>query len=266
VIQFGATNFPVNNTVEEIETLARLGFDYVEICLDPPNAHYSHIEFLREEIVAVLDAYDIGIMCHLPTFVSIADLTDSIRKASVEETLGSLEAAAELEVTKVTIHPGAARGMGQHLPGLVKDLFYQSLNQIESRARDLGITLCMENLVYGENNLRKPDDFVDIFKTFPALKMTLDLGHANVQGPEVPAEFIKRFPDRIAHIHASQNLGKKDDHFPIGSDVGTVDYETVVRLLKAIGYDSTVTLEVFARDSDYLVSSRDYLSNLFKEI
>ena len=44
----------------------------------------------------MLADHRIGLVCHLPTFVSTADLTDSIREASIEEVLGSLDTAAEL--------------------------------------------------------------------------------------------------------------------------------------------------------------------------
>ncbi len=49
-----------------------------------------------------------------------------------------------------------------------------------------------------------------------------------------------------------------DDHMPLG--VGTVDWKKAVRLLKASGYDSTITLVVFCNDPDmqykYLDMSR----------
>lgn len=35
-MQFGAMNFPVIPVLEEIDTIARLGFDYLELAMDPP--------------------------------------------------------------------------------------------------------------------------------------------------------------------------------------------------------------------------------------
>ena len=87
--------------------------------------------------------------------------------------------------------------------------------------------------------------------------MTLDTGHANIgsKGADRALDFIKKFGNRIEHIHANDNMGKEDNHLPLG--VGTVDFQQVIAALKSIGYDRTVTLEVFSRDRDYLRLSRD---------
>lgn len=73
--------------------------------------------------------------------------------------------------------------------------------------------------------------------------------------------FIDRFAGRIGHIHASDNGGHGDDHLPIG--VGRIGFPEVVRELKRIGYDDTITLEIFAQDRDYLRISREKLDGMF---
>ena len=116
------------------------------------------------------------------------------------------------------------------------------------------------------NSLVDPDDFVEIFEMFPALKMTLDIGHANIgsKGGERVFGFIERFDDRIEHIHVSDNFGKEDSHLPVGT--GTVDFPKIINAIKGIGYDKTITLEVFSRDRDYLKLSRDKLVDLFASL
>jgi len=52
------------------------------------------------------------LVCHLPTFLSTADLTQSIRDASLHEILRSLETASELEAEKVVLHPSHIVGNG----------------------------------------------------------------------------------------------------------------------------------------------------------
>ena len=56
-------------------------------------------------------------------------------------------------------------------------------------------------------------------------------------------------------MHASDNFGKEDNHLPLGT--GTIDLRKIVQALKRIGYDGTVTFEVFSRDKDYLRISKD---------
>lgn len=63
--------------------------------------------------------------------------------------------------------------------------------------------------------------------------------------------------------HVSDNQGGHDDlHLPLG--VGRIGWPKIVRALKNVGYDGTITVEVFADDDDYLVMSRDKLRKLWE--
>jgi len=81
------------------------------------------------------------------------------------------------------------------------------------------------------------------------------LAHIKSKGSKKTLDFIERFYDRIGHIHANDNFGKEDNHLPIGT--GTIDFLKIIKALKQIGYDETVTFEVFSKDRDYLRISRE---------
>jgi sugar phosphate isomerase/epimerase len=93
--------------------------------------------------------------------------------------------------------------------------------------------------------------------------MTLDVAHAHIDGGKGRRlrEMLTRFGERIAHVHVSDNQGKRDDHLEIGK--GNIDFREVVRKLRAVRYDATITLEVFDRDRQALVTSRNRLSHFF---
>jgi hypothetical protein len=38
---YGAMNFPIRPILEELEAISGLGFDYLELAMDPPQAHYK---------------------------------------------------------------------------------------------------------------------------------------------------------------------------------------------------------------------------------
>ena len=86
--------------------------------------------------------------------------------------------------------------------------------------------------------------------------MTLDIGHGNIGSPRGKRliRLIEAFPDRIVHLHVSDNFGQRDDHLPIGS--GSVRFAKILKALKKTGYEGTVTFEVFTPDKEYLVLSR----------
>jgi sugar phosphate isomerase/epimerase len=260
---YGGMNFPIKPVLEEIEAIAKLGFDYLELAMDPPQAHYKMVEQQKEEILRALERYNMGLVCHLPSFLSTADLTDSLRETSLNEVLESLQVAADLRSLKVVLHPSYIRGLSLLVMDQARERAWMSLEATVEKADQLGLSLCIENMFPVTNSLVEPKHFVPVFEGFPSLKMTLDTGHAHIQskGNKRVFDFIKRFGNRIEHIHANDNFGKEDNHLPIGT--GTVDFPKITKALKGIGYDKTITLEVFSRDRDYLRISREKLAAMF---
>jgi sugar phosphate isomerase/epimerase len=263
---YGAMNFPVKPVLEELESLALLGFDFLELAMDPPAAHYAAIRDQKAELLAALDRHKLQLVCHLPTFVSLADLTDSIRQASLTEVLKALETAASLAVEKVVAHPAAISGMGVFVPELARRHAYESLAVIVSKASELGLSLCLENMFPRSRFGVEVVEFRNIFNRFPTLKLTLDTGHANIGSPrgKRTMRFIEAFAARIGHIHVSDNFGKEDNHLPIGS--GNIQFAKILTALKKSGYDGTVTFEVFAPDREYLRLSRQKFDQIWRSV
>jgi sugar phosphate isomerase/epimerase len=263
---YGAMNFPVRPILEELEDIARLGFDYLELTMDPPQAHYTMIRQQKEEILRELDRRKMKLACHLPTFVSTADLTDSLREASLKEVLESLRLAADLNAIKVVLHPSHIGGLGIFVMDRAKQHALRSLDAIVEMADRLGVVLCIENMFPRTHSLVNPEDFLEIFERFSTLGMTLDTGHAHIGGgePKRTLDFIERFSDRIQHVHVSDNFGKEDNHLPIGA--GTINFPKIVKALKGIGYDDTITFEVFSKDRDYLKISKRKFAAMFEQV
>ena len=262
-MQYGAMNFPIKPLADEMADIAALGFDYLELTMDPPCAHYSIIRQQMDSIVGDLDARSLKIICHLPTFVSIADLTDSLREASLREMFHSLEVAAELGSRKVVLHPGHIGGLGVYVKEAALARANDSMASIIGRAQALGLCVCLENMFPRCHAYFRPADFVEVLQRFPDLKLTLDTGHANIGNPDglQILEFIEKFGHRIGHLHVSDNYGKRDDHIPVGA--GTIDFLKIVKALKKCGYDDTATLEIFTEDRRLLKQSRDRFDHLF---
>jgi sugar phosphate isomerase/epimerase len=265
-MQYGAMNFPIKPVADELTEIAALDFDYLELTMDPPQAHYTTIQQQMGSILSVLRSQSMNIICHLPTFVSTADLTDSIREASLLEMFNSLEVAAELGSRKVVLHPGHIGGLGIYVRETALAHANNSLVAIIDRAQTLGLCVCLENMFPRCRAFFEPADFVDILQRFPDLRLTLDTGHANIDNPSGRRilEFIEKFGHRIGHLHVSDNFGERDDHIPLGA--GTIDFLKIVKALKKCGYDDTATLEIFSEDRRQLKKSRDRFDRLFREV
>jgi sugar phosphate isomerase/epimerase len=262
-MQYGAMNFPIKPVVDELEDIAAMGFDYLELAMDPPRAHYTIIRQHKNSVLKALNSHSMGVICHLPTFVSTADLTDSIREASLQEMLSSIEVAAELGAQKVVLHPGHIGGLGLYIKETAMALANASLAAIIVRAQTLGLCVCLENMFPKCRAFFEPGDFDDILNRFPDLMLTLDTGHANIdaRGAQRTLDFIEKFGSRIGHLHISDNSGKRDDHLPIGS--GVIDFLKIIHALKQCGYDGTATLEIFSEDRRELKKSRERFDEMF---
>ena len=263
---YGAMNFPVKPILKELEAISELGFDYLELTMDPPQAHYSIIHQQKKRLLKALDRKQMKLVCHLPTFVYTADLNHVLREASLNDVLKSLEVAAELGCLKAVLHPSYIVGLGIFVKDQARKYALESLEAIMEKADQLDLLLCLENLFPKTHSLVEPEDFAEIFVKFPNLKMTLDTGHAHIEDTEGKraVKFIERFPDRIDHIHVSDNFGEADNHLPVGA--GTVNFSEIIKALNGIRYDDTITLEVFSKDRDYLKMSRNKIAAMFATI
>lgn len=264
-MRYGAMNFPIKPVLHELAKIADLGFDYLELAMDPPQAHFTVLSEQTKALSAALKTHCLGLVCHLPTFVYMADLTESIRTASVNEMIHSMETASDLGAEKAVLHPCYINGLGPLVMDVSRAYAMDSLETVIGRADQLGLLLCFENMFQGYNSFFTPEEFQEVFDRFPSLGMTLDVAHANIGqigGGKNILRFINQFRDRICHVHASDNLGRRDDHLSLGC--GTIDFDMVASRLGRSGYDGTVTFEVFSPDPGDLVSSRELFRSLIK--
>lgn len=259
---YGAMNFPVLPVLDEINAFAELGFDFLELAMDQPEAHYSQVSANQAAITKALESRGMGIICHLPTFVSSADLTDSIRRASVTEMKRSLSVAADLGAPKVVMHPPMISGMGAYVPERTRAYAFDFLSEMVALSETLGVTICLENMMPRNNFGVEPLELETIFRQFPSLQLTLDTGHANLgeRGHMRLHELVAQCGDRIGHLHLSDNRGIYDEHLPLGH--GSIDFNLLAESLNGLGYDGTVTLEIFDENRKLLAESREFWSIL----
>lgn len=262
---FGAMSFPLKDLEEEIRAISSLGFDFLELALDAPKGLSALIWERRDRISELIKECSLGLVAHLPTFVWPADLTPRIRKASLEECLEGLHLASYLNAHCVVLHPGSFLGLGNLAMDLSTRAALESLEALVEKASSLGLQVGLENMFPRGGWLVTPRDFASVLKRFPSLGITLDVGHAFIGGGlQRIQEFLSTYPDRILHLHLSDNWGERDDHLPIGA--GKLPFPEVAAALHECGYKGWATLEVFSPDRDYLRISRRKLQRMWREV
>jgi sugar phosphate isomerase/epimerase len=264
-MKYGAMNFPIKPLLKEMEEIGEMGFDYVELTMDPPEATPQKILAQKRSMKELLNRYKMRMVGHLPTFVWTSDLYESFRRVSLQENFDALEAGAQLGIEKMVLHPGIITGLGKLLMDRAKGYGMEAIETVLKKSITLGMTLCIENMFPQAHFLSQPPEFQPVFEAFPELRLTLDIGHANLGGGKnKSSEFIQRYGYRIGHVHANDNFGKQDNHLPIGA--GIIDFEKILRELKEAEYDETITLEVFSRDRDYLKISKEKIKRMWEAL
>lgn len=104
-------------------------------------------------------------------------------------------------------------------------------------AEDSGLTLCIEN-----SQDLDPEPLEELMRrTGDGVQVCLDIGHANYSDTPLEAWFDVLGPS-IACLHLSDNMGRFDDHLPLGD--GGIDWAMVDRLYQDLGKELPMTLEV----------------------
>ena len=153
-----------------------------------------------------------------------------------------MEISRQLEINKATLHFWIDK---RWAPAELIRGKLEILSRIVDYGNDFGITVCIENLS------ERSDSFAPAFEAIPGLRMTLDIGHAQLLAKQNTSfRFIEDYFSRITHIHAHDNNGgtsvKDDLHLALGE--GSVDYKAIIKSLVDKGYDSTITMEVKIKD------------------
>jgi len=253
--------------VKEIEFAGKQGFQGFELAFEHPEAAPEKIFRKSKEILDAFSRYNLVRIGHTQSFVNICDSSEAIRRASLKETIKTLEAAHLLGIGFLTIHPGFLWPVMIGEEALEKTC--KSLKELLNVADDLHLILGLENLpprfFPPRGYFSRAEEFDVVFSQIASqrLKLVLDVAHASFFESDPPLKFIDKFYEKLAHVHLSDNLGQRDDHLPLGA--GSVDYKTSIRELRRRKYSGTVTLEIFSKDRDYLLLSKRKLEELCGE-
>lgn len=252
-------NNPMLDLVTEIDTFAELGFDFLDLALEPQAAYAKGIDV--NHIRQVLDRHNMDVIGHTAWYLPIASSFPDLREAALREMELSIVVFRDLGVKKVNVHPHTNVPLAQ--VDWIRDQNIAALSRLCDITDKFGMKLMLENPSRDYNRVM---ELRPVFEAVPGLGFHLDVGHANLSSPyNRTEELVASFIDRLEHVHVSDNKGGDDDlHLPLG--VGNINWRWVVAVLKNAGYDGTVTIEVFAEDDDYLVMSKNKFKKLWDEV
>jgi len=220
--------------------LEKVNATYIELVDDGTHT-------LNKKRVAILNkiarAKGIKYSVHAPfADINIASPSKTMLNASMNRLKQSMRYAHDLNAYMWILHPGSKSGISAFYPGADWQQNIQSIRELFLYASDLELKMAIENLPEKYQFLMKTSrDFIRFYNQtgLNGIGIVLDTGHANLEGQI--QSFLREIPNKIAHVHISDNNGQTDEHLGLG--YGSIDWEQFVKTLKEIGFSGTVLTE-----------------------
>jgi len=250
-----------------VRRIRRLGFDYVELCIDPPKALPGTLRDLKRDLRRALADFPTLSIGHSMWYIDVSTpYFPSVRECWKRIAKEVIEVCAMLELRAVVFH---AYGVGLHLLDhrawkKAADVLVESLEELMKFGRERGVEVWLENMPI-DNALGRFEGFSYVVSRVRELGVVFDIGHAYVvEKRKGLLRMIKALAPRIRHVHVSDNHGSVDDHLPLGK--GRVPLRRALAELRAVGYDGTFTLEVFKGGVKGLRRSKDVLKRIWRSL
>ncbi|MCX6818612.1 MAG: sugar phosphate isomerase/epimerase [Candidatus Aenigmarchaeota archaeon] len=248
--KFGMMTNPSEDIISEINKASKLGMDYVEICIEPPEALPETIMKNKNRILSALKQFSYPPIMHSVYWVDLGNAYENIRKAWVEEIKNEIIVTSQLRAEKFNIHFNA-RGIlkTKTYQKIILDNYIISLKELTQFAKKYKIKLVFENTPHPHSRF---ENYRQILNRVPGLYVHLDIGHIFITDGIQGIKKFFSFSKRIEHIHIHDNYGKEDDHLPLGK--GKINFPAVIKELKKIRYNKTITFEIHTNKRDFVKS------------
>jgi len=203
---------------------------------------------------------DCGLGCgiHTASYVNTAEVFESIRKGVVQHFKEFIDVGRGIGARYLIIHCGV---YFRQFRTRVEECLVRTLKETASYAERWGVSLLIENMNRipqtpagkpWDLNLEQPEisylgvtleELAEVYSRVnsPMLGFSLNVAHTHLLANGFPP-FLKAFGDKLGNVQISDNHGITDEHLPVGE--GTVDFSSLVRQLKKMDYQGTLSLSV----------------------
>jgi len=267
-----ATSVFVNYLLPEaIAAIAQVGFEGIDIWCGRPHLYRSdHPPQVMMQLRQQLAVYELTPVSLMPAFFrypySLSSPVDAIRQDSIQYVIETIENAIAVGCNQVLIVP--SHSLQGQTTEEARRLYHDSLASICLAAEEGNVTLGLEIVYPGLSDYMcsSQDALAAIGELrSPCLRVVIDTGHLNLSGEDTE-RVIQNLGDHLLQVHVNDNDGKQQQNAIPGE--GTYDFQHLIRLLRTVGYEGFLSLELgwnYSFDpipsvSDALVRMKTYLS------
>jgi len=206
----------------------------------------------------VAQSKGLDVSVHAPfAGINIALSSPVLRRTILKRLKKSIFYAGQLDCRLWLFHPGLQTGVSHFYPGVDWQVNLDSVRALLKIGRKEGVEIAIENVPEPYPFvLKNVEDFSRFYDELnDDVGLVLDVAHANLN--RQIQDFIRRFSEKIVHMHVSDNDGAYDMHLGIG--YGTIDWESVAKAVKEAKYSNIIMLESI----EYVEESLQTLRKLF---
>jgi sugar phosphate isomerase/epimerase len=272
--------FLKKNYQQAMQFAVEHGFQGIEIWSNvfdfwPGGVSAGEIDAIR----AISRDNPISLAMHFCGGNNLADINQGHLRESMEQLKRTIRLCHTIGAEILIVHPAIAPHLSAHDKGSFAlypqfspialkrsaiQRFKKSLAEAAVFAERHDVVLGLENFSHVKGCIQSTfDELVEWVDEIgnPALQITLDIGHANLEGGVERA--IEIFGSRIKHVHLNDNNGISSDHGELGT--GTIDWKTNAPFLRA--FNGMLSLELLGFDDieGTVLRSKSFLEKLLQE-
>lgn len=226
------TSFGLRKTKE-------LGFDAVDVFLDPLDADPKERRLIRDECAA-LDLPITSIAC---VAVGLVDFNPAVQRFHVSRCKAYLDLAYEYRAKNVLLVLGEYIWNQEVIPPAEQwETGVRTTRELGKYAENLGLGIALELEPFPLSLLNSVDRMVQFIDDVgsPAVRANIDVSHLHLA--KVPASDLPKLKGKAAHVHISDCDGLKHGDLPPGR--GVVDFDPYLAEIKKLGIDGTISIEL----------------------
>lgn len=193
---------------------------------------------------------------------------DPARRAKhLAQLRSTLRLAHDIGARPIVVHPGPIHCPGVEPAKATEEIRRQAIQNLSDflssaarAAEDTGTVLCVENLAHVPGYvIQSYGELVELVEMVgsPAVRITLDVGHAHLSDGLGPA--FETFGPYLRHIHMHDSDGQRDHH-EVGK--GGIDFSRYRRWLEPYPFTMAMEPRAEADEEGCVLRSRDRLKQL----
>ncbi|MCA9119762.1 MAG: sugar phosphate isomerase/epimerase [Planctomycetaceae bacterium] len=226
-------------TVFGLRKTKELGFDTVDIFIDPLDADVKERRLIKDEC----DRLDLPIMSICCVAVGLVDFNPSVQRFHLERCQRYLDLVYEYGAKNLLLVLGEYIWNQEVIPPREQwRMGVENCKVLGDYAAGLGVQIALELEPFKLSLLNSVDTMVRFIDDcdHEAIQANIDVSHLLLAG--VAPEELRRLKGKAIHCHISDCDGKVHGDLPPGR--GVVDFTPYLREIKALEIDGAMSIEL----------------------